>query len=42
METIEKAFCNLTEYYYFKGLSVTEAINQAIILLGKERGEKNE
>lgn len=42
METIEKAFCNLTEYYYFKGLSVTEEINQAIILLGKERGEKNE
>lgn len=42
MGTIEKAFCNLTEYYYFKGLSVTEAINKAIILLGKERGEKNE
>lgn len=42
MEVIEKDFCNLTEYYYFKGLSVTEAINKASKLLGKERGNKNE
>lgn len=42
MENIEKAFCNLTEYYYFKGLSVTEAINKAAKLLSKKRGDKNE
>lgn len=42
METIEKDFCNLTEYYYFKGLSVTEAINKVAKLLSKERGDKNE
>lgn len=42
METIEKAFCNLTEYYYFKGLLVTEAINKAAKLLSKKRGDKNE
>ena len=42
MGTIEKAFCNLTEYYYFKGLLVTEAMNAAAKLLSKERGDKNE
>lgn len=42
MGTIEKAFCNLTEYYYFKGLSLKEAINEAAKLLSKERGDKNE
>jgi hypothetical protein len=42
MGTIEKAFCNLTEYYYFKGLSVTEAMKAVAKLLSKERGDKNE
>ena len=42
MGIIEKAFCNLTEYYYFKGLSLIEAINEAAKLLSKERGDKNE
>lgn len=42
MGTIEKDFCNLTEYYYFKGLPVTEAINKAAKLLSKKRGNKNE
>ena len=42
MGIIEKAFCNLTEYYYFKGLSVTEAINKAAKLSSKKRGDKNE
>lgn len=42
MGIIEKAFCNLIEYYYFKGLSVTEAINEVAKLLSKERGDKNE
>ena len=42
MRDIEKYFCNLTEYYYFKGLSVTEAINKAAKLLSKKRGDKNE
>ena len=42
MGTIEKDFCNLTEYYYFNGLPVTEAINKVAKLLSKKRGDKNE
>lgn len=42
MRTSEKVFCNLTEYYYFKGLSVIEAMNASAKLLRKERGYKNE
>ena len=42
MGTIEKAFCNLIEYYYLKGLSITETINKATQILSKERGDKNE
>ncbi len=33
---------NKIEYYYFKGLPVTEAINKAAKLLSKKRGDKNE
>ncbi|MDU2290792.1 MAG: hypothetical protein E7D69_11965 [Clostridium celatum] len=41
MSVIEKAFCDLTEYFYFKGLSFKAALNKATQLLGKE-GRKNE
>lgn len=35
MSTAEKAFCDLTEYYYSKWLSLEEAMIKATILLGK-------
>lgn len=40
MSTAEKAFCDLTEYYYFKGLSFEAALNKATKLLGKEGRKK--
>ena len=42
MGIVEKTFCDLTEYYYFKCLPLKEALNKATKLLGKERGDKYE
>ncbi|WP_279325457.1 hypothetical protein [Clostridium sp. D53t1_180928_C8] len=41
MSVIEKVFCDLTEYYYFNGLTLEAALNKATKLLVKE-GNKNE
>ena len=42
MGVIEKAFCDLTEHYYFKGVSLEAALTKATKFLGKARGEKYE